>query len=159
MRNIKKYLSLIIITGVMLTVFVIAQVFGLRLCAVQSGSMEPNIPTYSICLVTTHVEYEDVEPGDIVVYVRYDDNARIIHRVIAIVEDGMITKGDANQTDDGVSVTPENLYAKYILNIPYAGYVYNFVRTPIGAGVIIAVIVLLFSMDIIDDRRKKLNVK
>ena len=159
MRNVKKHLSLIIITGVMLTVFVIAQVFGLRLCAVQSGSMEPNIPTYSICLVTTHVEYEDVEPGDIVVYVRYDDNARIIHRVIAIVEDGMITKGDANQTDDGVSVTPENLYAQYILNIPYAGYVYNFVRTPIGACAVIAVIVLLFSMDIIDDKRKKLNSK
>ena len=36
MRNVKKHLSLIIITGVMLTVFVIAQVFGLRLCAVQS---------------------------------------------------------------------------------------------------------------------------
>lgn len=151
----KKFKSVFIVIGVLIAVFLVAQITGLRLCAVQSSSMEPNIPTYSICLVTTHIQYDEVEIGDVVVYTRVDDNNKIIHRVIEITDEGLITKGDANQSDDGISVTEDNLYALSLLHIPYLGKLFNLVRSPIGIAIIATLFGLLVIMDKKDDSQKK----
>ena len=43
---------------VLLAIFGFFLVSGLRLCPVQSGSMEPEIPTYSMCLISTRYDYD-----------------------------------------------------------------------------------------------------
>lgn len=112
-----------------LTVLIIVgHLVGFRLCSIQSGSMEPAIPTHSLCLVDTRVRYEELEVGDVVVYHRAADNRDIVHRIVAITPAGAITRGDANVHDDGVSVTPQTLYAKYLGHIPYAGLASDFVK-------------------------------
>ena len=68
-ENLAVWIAVILCAAVWLTV----QLSGLRLCAVQTGSMEPTIPTYSLCLVTTRVDYDDLAVGDIVVYTRSSD--------------------------------------------------------------------------------------
>jgi len=134
-------------------VFLLCKAFGLGLCAEQSGYMEPTIPTYSVCLVSTRASYDDLKIGDIIVYVRPSDNARVIHRVIAISKDGIITKGDANQHDDGFSVTEANLYARYIGHIPFAARLYNMIHSQYGICIVAGLMMLLFVLEGMDSRR------
>lgn len=140
----KRYRALWIVGGLAAAVFLLVQASGLGLCAVQSGSMEPAIPTYSLCLVTRRVDFSDLEIGDVVVYTRAADGLRIVHRVVAFADGGAVTKGDANQVDDGVSVTADNLYAKYIAHIPYLGRIF----TPRGKLILgaLAVVILIFAV-------------
>lgn len=112
------------------------------------------IPTYSVCLVTTQVDYDDLSAGDIVVYTRQSDGQQIVHRVVDITDTGAITRGDANQTDDGVSVTPDNLYAQYIAHIPCGGRVINAIRTPTGCAIIVTIVAILIAWNIIEDKRR-----
>ena len=125
-------------------------IFGLRLCSVVSGSMEPTIPTWSMCVIDTHTDYDDVEVGDVIVYYRAADGARIIHRVIAIYPEGMVTKGDANAVDDGLSVTRANYYAKSLFHVPYLGGLSQKLRTPVGIGVVAAIAVFLVFSTLVD---------
>lgn len=124
-----------------------------RMCAVPTGSMEPNIPTWSLCLVNVRTPYEKIEEGDVVVYVRKSDGLRIIHRVIAITDEGMVTKGDANSIDDGVSVTPDNLFGRYLFHIPKLGRLPMLIRTPAGIAVVAALAVGLLVWSVADDAK------
>lgn len=154
-KAIKKHCTICIVAGVCIVILLSVWLFGLRLCVIQSGSMEPTIPTYSVCLVTTQVDYDDLSAGDIVVYTRQSDGQQIVHRIVDITDAGAITRGDANQTDDGVSVTPDNLYARYIAHIPCGGRIINAIRTPTGYAMIAAIVAILIAWNIIDDKRRK----
>jgi len=124
-----------------------------RMCAVPTGSMEPNIPTWSLCLVNVKTPYEEIQEGDVVVYERKSDGLRIIHRVIAITDAGMVTKGDANHIDDGLSVTPENYFGKYLFHIPQLGRLPVLIRTPAGIAVVAVVAIGLFVWSLADDTK------
>ena len=122
-------------------------VTGLRLCAVQSGSMEPNIPTYSLCLVDTRYDYDSLRVGDVIVYDRPNDHLQVVHRIIAILDEGIITKGDANATDDGILLTAADITGVYLGHIPGVGRIVNIIRTPVGIAVILAAVALLLISD------------
>ncbi len=153
-KAIKKHRTICIVAGVCIVILFSLLLSGLRLCVIQSGSMEPTIHTYSVCLVTTQVDYDDLSVGDIVVYTRRSDGQQIVHRIVDITDAGAITRGDANQTDDGVSVTPDNLYARYIAHIPCGGRVINAIRTPTGYAIIITIVAILIAWNIIEDKRR-----
>ena len=154
-KVLKIHRAIVIVVGIIIAVALLSLATGLRLCIVQSGSMEPTIPTYSVCLVTTRVDYDDLSVGDIVVYTRASDGEQIVHRVVDMTETGAITRGDANQSDDGISVTADNLYAKYITHVPYLGYLYNLVRSPIGVVMIAALAVALIVFNIMTAKREE----
>ena len=124
-----------------------------RMCAVPTGSMEPNIPTWSLCLINVRTPYEKLQLGDIVVYNRKSDGLRIIHRVIAITDEGIVTKGDANHIDDGLSVTPENYFGKYLFHIPQLGRLPILIRTPVGIAVVAMIAAGLVVWSLADDAR------
>ena len=141
---VKKFLQ--IIAAPVLVLLVILGFFlvtGLRLCAVQSGSMEPNIPTYSLCLVGTRYDYNSLQVGDIIVYDRPYDHLQVVHRIVAILDEGIITKGDANPVDDGILLTEADITGVYLGHIPGVGRITSLVRTPVGIGIIWAAVVLL----------------
>ncbi len=79
--------------------------FGYRVVHVVSASMEPTIMTGDFVLVET-TDPKEVEVGDIVTYRTLTDsgkltNYNVIHRVVAISEDGeYIFKGDNNDSED-----------------------------------------------------------
>ena len=132
---------------VLLAIFGFALVSGLRLCPIQSGSMEPEIPTYSYCLISTRYDYDSLQVGDIIVYDRPYDHMQVVHRIIAVLPDGIITKGDANPVDDGILLTEADITGVYLCHIPGAGLAANLIRTPVGITVILAVVVLLLLSD------------
>ena len=153
-KAIKKHRTICIVAGVCIVILFSLLLSGLRLCVIQSGSMEPTIPTYSVCLVTTQVDYDDLSIGDIVVYTRRSDGQQIVHRIVDVTDTGAATRGDANQTDDGISVTPDNLYARYIAHIPCGGRVINAIRTPTGCAIIVTIVAILIAWNIIEDKRR-----
>lgn len=143
-------------TWTFVTVFMIillGMISGIRPCSVISGSMEPNLPTWSLCFIDTRISYDEIQTGDIVVYNRRSDDVRIIHRVIEIEPEGMITKGDANSVSDGFSVGRDNLYGKNLFHIPYLGYFACFTQKPIVKISVILCLLVLLITDIVTGRK------
>lgn len=112
MNVLKKILSVFkIILIVFLIVFIICfgsivyqkkvlkssmpNLFGYAGGTIVSGSMEPNIKIGDYVIVSVNGGYD---VGDVVMFKR--GNSYIAHRVIEVFDDGIITKGDANDTED-----------------------------------------------------------
>ena len=153
---VKKFLQAVAAPAlVLLAIFGFFLVSGLRLCPVQSGSMEPEIPTYSMCLISTRYDYDTLTEGDVIVYDRPYDHMQVVHRIIAVLPDGIITKGDANPVDDGILLTEGDIYGVYLGHIPGVGLAANLIRTPVGIGIILAAVVLLLISDARPQKRSK----
>ena len=150
--KIPSFVSFLIVIAVFLLVYFVS---GIRLCAVVSGSMEPNLPTWSLSIVSTRAKYENIQVGDIVVYERESDGKRIIHRVIEITDEGMVTKGDHNRVADEGFTTAENFFGKYLFHVPWLGKLPILIRTPLGYAVIGVVLALLIVTTIADERKAK----
>jgi signal peptidase len=103
---------------------------------VYSGSMEPTIHTGSVA-IDTPIAAQDVKVGDIVTFVRPDNqNELVTHRVVQI-ETGpsgrvWVTKGDANSVNDPWRVAAAGSGYKYYFSIPYFGFVLVWLQSPIG---------------------------
>lgn len=69
--------------------------FGYAGGTIVSGSMQPNIMIGDYVIVSVNGGYD---VGDVVMFRR--GNSYIAHRVIEVFDDGVITKGDANETED-----------------------------------------------------------
>ena len=149
--------GLVFILLVMAVLILLGFITGIRPCAVVSGSMEPNLPTGSLCFVNTRASYDSIQIGDIVVYERRSDNKCIIHRVIEIEPDGMVTKGDANSVSDGLSVGRDNLYGKSLFYIPYLGYCSKFAQKPIVKAAILVCLAAILMADIVDICKSRKN--
>ena len=125
---------------------------------VLTGSMEPEIMSGDLIIVK-QIEQGDVQVGDVIAFFDPDGNGTSIvtHRVVEIVdEEGLAfrTRGDANNTDDRLSVPAEDLVGVYHTRIPGMGSVAMFMQTT--AGLILCVfvpLVLLVGWDLIRRRR------
>jgi len=110
--------------------------FGYGKAVVVTGSMEPAIRPGDMVIVR---EQDVYDIGDIVLY---KANSYITHRIVGKTEDGYITQGDANNTDDG-EIQREQLVGKIILTIPKIGHVFSFLKTPLGILVLVTVLLIL----------------
>ena len=70
-------------------------IFGYSFFKVATGSMEPNISENDIIVVKDNSDYQ---VDDVITY--KENDSYITHRVMAINNDNLITKGDANNTND-----------------------------------------------------------
>ncbi|HWO07768.1 MAG TPA: signal peptidase I [Candidatus Paceibacterota bacterium] len=114
---------------------------NIELKIVKSGSMEPAVPTGSVVVVKPAAEYRF---GDVITF--GEDTATAIpttHRVIGVQGEGAAatytTKGDANEEADPQPVQRRDIIGKVILSVPYAGYVLDFARQPLGFVLLIAI--------------------
>ena len=111
--------------------------FGVGAAVVLSGSMEPALSVGDLVIVAESNSYL---VGDMVVY--QDGRMAVTHRIVSITDSEVITKGDANNTEDS-PITLAQLKGKVVLAIPLVGYVINAVKTPIGTLCVIALAVFL----------------
>ncbi len=86
---------------------------------VVSGSMEPEIETGSLALISTR--NIDVEKGEVVAFERGD--IMVLHRAVRETAEGWITKGDNNDCEDPGIVSRESIRGTAFLWIPKAGYI------------------------------------
>ena len=152
---IKKNQNLLYPIAVVILFLAIYFLGPFRLVAVVSGSMEPTIPTGSLCVINVRRPYEKLKEGDVIVYLRKSDGARIIHRAISITDEGIVTKGDANRIDDGLSTTEENYFGVSLCHIPLLGKLAMKGKTPAGIAVIAVVFVAALVWSAADDKRKR----
>lgn len=117
------------------------QMLGYSVATVVSGSMEPTLSVNDMIITEAEDDYEE---GDILVFLVGD--TLIAHRAIEKTDAGYITKGDYNNTADRGLVTQERIKGKVIKIIPELGAVFQFVRSPIGIGCLMAVCVLCILM-------------
>lgn len=100
--------------------------FGYGLSVVLSGSMEPALSVDDLVIVRESASYA---PGEIVVYQSGD--ILVIHRIVDIDGDTLITRGDANSiADDPVSISA--VKGKLVGVIPRVGTAVRFLKSPVG---------------------------
>lgn len=118
---------------------------GIKPYVVKSGSMEPALPTGSLCFINHRAPYEKIQEGDLVAF-RTSLGQKVLHRVIRVTDQGLETKGDANEVSDGISVTEENYLGKELGAIPGLGYLFAWlftVKGKIAAGTVAACLLIL----------------
>ena len=130
---------------------------------VKSGSMEPNIPTGSVVIVKPETRYLN---GDVITFGK-DTKTDIptTHRIIASTGEGTgttyTTKGDANEEQDPTQVVARDVIGKVVFALPYAGFILDFARQPLGFGLLIgvpaALVILEESLTIFKEARAALR--
>lgn len=114
---------------------------GVEIKIVKSGSMEPAIHTGSIVLIKPARAYH---VGEVITFGE-DTRSEIptTHRITEIQGEGAstfyVTKGDANEEADPEAVHVSKVIGKVLLTVPYAGYVLDFARQPLGFGLLIGI--------------------
>ena len=111
--------------------------FGVGASVVLTGSMEPTLKANDLVFVA---EQDDYKVDDIVVY--QSSNQLIIHRIISIADDKVITKGDANNTSDD-PITKDQIKGRYVFRIPLIGFVFKILKTVPGTICVLALVVFL----------------
>lgn len=131
--------------------------FGVGAAVVLSGSMEPELSVGDLLIV---VSCDSYELRDVIVY--QDGQTAITHRIVSISDNGIVTRGDANNVDDD-PITFEQIKGKVAFSIPFVGYLVNMIKTPLGTVVILGLAVFLlersFRAQKEDDKRRLDDVK
>lgn len=109
--------------------------FGYGAAVVLSGSMEPELSKDDLIFVK---ETDNLEIGDVVVF--QDSGTLIVHRVVDINENFVLTKGDANSGFDA-PVEKSSIKGKVVGSIPFVGFIINVLKSPLG---IVSILILAF---------------
>ena len=112
--------------------------FNKTIAVVLTGSMEPTIGVNDLIVVE---KTNDYKIDDIVVY--QDGNLLVVHRIVSIDGETVITSGDANggALDDPINISQIN--GEVVNVIPFLGLVLKCIKSPIGICLIISCAVLL----------------
>lgn len=148
---VKKILSKIGYTIFVLLLIAVAGLFlapqlptnisrGIEVKIVKSGSMEPAIKTGGIVVTIPRNTYF---VGDIITFGK-DTKTEIptTHRVVSTRNEANVTyfatKGDANEEADPEETRQSSVIGKVLFTIPYAGYILDFSKQPLGFILLIA---------------------
>lgn len=136
------WLAFALLVGIALIAAVSAfNIFGkFRLLIVQSGSMSPSIPMGSLVITKPSDEYK---VNDVVTFYDQDTRYLITHRIEGIekLEEGelFITKGDANEDEDGRRVDKDSVVGEVVWALPLVGYAISFAKTQTGLILLIII--------------------
>ena len=128
---------------------------------VQSNSMSPTFKTGSL-LIIKKVDAAAIRENDIITFRRNRDNVATTHRVMSILNDEglqFVTRGDANNVDDPLPVSAEDVSGIVVASLPYIGYFIGFIRTKQGLLICIiipALILMIFQvLKLLKEEKKK----
>jgi len=143
------FITLLVGVGALLLVSLLPITGNVELKIVKSGSMEPTIPTGSIVLVMPSQTYK---AGDIITFGK-DTKSEIptTHRIVSVREnvqgDFYTTRGDANEEQDPREIAAKEIIGKVLFHVPYAGYILDFARQPLGFALLIGVPAAMIVLD------------
>lgn len=113
-----------------------ANIFGYTFFEVATGSMANTINIGDIVVVKVNEAFKE---NDIIVY--KEENSFITHRVIKIDGQNLITRGDANNSEDK-PIKSDQILGKVIYVIPKIGIWRKVLASPEILGMIIIFIIL-----------------
>lgn len=152
MKNLLKNIIiklLYILISIYLIIF-IPSIWGEKPLVILSGSMEPILKVGGI-LYYQEENINDFNEGDVLVY-QLNDHI-ISHRIVKVLDDSFITKGDNNKSIDTYEVLNYQILGKGTnWSIPYIGYYADFIYNHKYLLVIAAGLIF---MDILYDNMKE----
>ena len=122
--------------------------FGYGAAVVLSGSMEPTFATGDLIVVKAR---EDYSVDDIVVY--QNGSMLVVHRIMEIDGETVITRGDANNVDDA-PIGKSTIKGGVIGHIPYAGRLVQVLKTPAATFGLLAGAILMVEFSYRREREK-----
>lgn len=122
-----------------IVLFVWIPVPGIRPLCVTSGSMEPEIKEGDMVYIRK-CQTADVEIGDIIAF-ETGNNQLVLHRVVDMKTEEVITKGDANDYNDFAPVISKNIRGKLVLVLPECGRWYKTISS-VKTGTILGVYIV-----------------
>ena len=122
--------------------------FGFGISVVLTGSMEPAIHADDVILVKAEDQYQ---VGDIAVY--QSGSMLVVHRIMEVGSDTVITQGDANNAPDE-PVRKEMLKGKVVGVLEGAGRYVRFLKTPAVTITLIGGALLLSELSYRKDKQK-----
>jgi len=127
---------------IVVAVAVLPLVTPLRTQVVTSGSMAPNIPVGALVITAPLPAF--AVPGDVILFPHPWGTTTVVHRVVAVehgaVDSDYITKGDANQNEDGWRVSVGAVSGRVVATVPYLGYAVGTLHQPqarVGVGLLV----------------------
>lgn len=162
--NIISTLIIIVLLALAL-ILIVPRLLGQKTFAVLSGSMEPEIPVGAI-VMTEEVDPAEIEAGQIITY-SIGGTTMVTHRVTENnkAEKYLITKGDANDVEDGSPVTYDQVVGHVRAYLPFVGYISIYIKTPLGIAVIAGIVFVLILVNFLpgilsgDDEKKEKDKK
>jgi len=132
-------IGLVVLLALLLAVSKLPIPGNYKVLTVLSGSMEPTIHTGAVVVIKPAGNYAI---GDIVTFGETGKNKiPVTHRVkeIQVIEgkEAYITKGDANNDADSRQIAKDEIIGKVAFNIPFLGYILEFVKTPLGFSLVV----------------------
>ena len=113
------------------------KIFGKSFLIVTSGSMEPEINSGELIVITEDKNYKK---NDIVTY-KDIDNSFVTHRIVSETVNGFILKGDANNINDE-EVLISNIKGKVIYHSKLFGFFIMYILKPLVIIYVILFIVI-----------------
>lgn len=122
--------------------------FGYGAAIVLSGSMEPTFSKGDLIIVQ---ETSEFAVDDIVVF--QDMNSLVVHRIVELRDDLVVTKGDANNVaDDAIELM--FVKGKVLFWIPAVGSLIGFLKTPAGIVLVIGLAIMLVILPDMNTRKQ-----
>ena len=119
--------------------------FSISTKEILSASMEPIICTGDVVYINANVSYDNIKVGDIIAY--QNGGMVVVHRVIGIEEDGLITKGD-NTDESDINPVNEKMYLGRVKHWMKSGSdFYEFIGT--GRFQIFSAVIILITFFIV----------
>ncbi|MCX6022682.1 MAG: signal peptidase I [Chloroflexi bacterium] len=134
--------------------------FGYETFVVLSGSMEPAMHVGDLAVVGS-ARPNTLMVGDVITYrTTQRPDLVVTHRLTAVSLDdkGMMafsTKGDANNTGDSVTVSPDAVLGRVVYTLPKLGFLIEFSKRPEGKALLIGLPGLLLGLDVLRGLRKR----
>ena len=128
-----------------------ANIFGYTFFEVATGSMEPTIHVGDVIIVKIT---NDIEENDIIVC--KENNSFITHRLLEIQDNKLITKGDANNTEDN-PIEESDVLGKVVNTIPHIGIWRKAILSPEVIGLVGILVLILISSFIYTSKTEEKN--
>lgn len=123
--------------------------FGYGASVVLSGSMEPALSVGDLLILKEETSYR---VDDIVVY--QSGKMAVVHRIVAMDEEAVVTQGDANNTPDE-AFPVSAIKGKVIRAIPMAGNLVWALKSPMALLGIMALTVALLELSFRSAKQEK----
>lgn len=159
MRFLKEiFIKIIYLFLLMYLIIFIPKLFGYNPLVVISGSMEPTLKVGGL-LYYEEIDINDFKEKDILVYELKDHI--ISHRVIEHLDNGFITKGDANNSYDSSIVSDNQVLGRGTnWSIPFLGYYADFIfRHKYILKILLSIGIIDLFVDYLIKRKEKQNEK
>lgn len=159
LKDLKEiFIKIIYVFLLIYLIIFIPKLFGYNPLVVISGSMEPTLKVGGL-LYYEEIDINDFKEKDILVYELKDHI--ISHRVVEHLDNGFITKGDANNSYDSSIVSDNQVLGKGTnWSIPLLGYYADFIfRHKYILKILLSIGIIDLFVDYLIKRKDKQNEK